>query len=69
MLGVRGVRLAVIKPGLYAMQVRALLDAGRTVSVRRKPDRRGHDPSHHLGRRNATRQIVGHSGSRGDECH
>lgn len=27
MLGIRGVRLAVIKPGLYAMQVRALLDA------------------------------------------
>ncbi|MDW3213487.1 MAG: pyruvate, phosphate dikinase [Ilumatobacteraceae bacterium] len=27
MLGTRGVRLAVIKPGLYAMQVRALLDA------------------------------------------
>ena len=29
MLGVRGVRLAVMKPGLYAMQVRALLDAVR----------------------------------------
>ena len=29
MLGIRGVRLAVIKPGLYAMQVRALLDAVR----------------------------------------
>jgi pyruvate, orthophosphate dikinase len=27
MLGTRGVRLGVIKPGLYAMQVRALLDA------------------------------------------
>ncbi|MCB2061234.1 MAG: pyruvate, phosphate dikinase, partial [Novosphingobium sp.] len=27
MLGIRGVRLAVLKPGLYAMQVRALLDA------------------------------------------
>ncbi len=27
MLGTRGVRLAVVKPGLYAMQVRALLDA------------------------------------------
>ena len=27
MLGIRGVRLAVMKPGLYAMQVRALLDA------------------------------------------
>jgi pyruvate,orthophosphate dikinase len=27
MLGTRGVRLGVIKPGLYAMQVRALMDA------------------------------------------
>jgi pyruvate,orthophosphate dikinase len=27
MLGIRGVRLAVMRPGLYAMQVRALLDA------------------------------------------
>jgi pyruvate,orthophosphate dikinase len=29
MLGIRGVRLAVMKPGLYGMQVRALLDAVR----------------------------------------
>src|SRR5690606_22527808 len=29
MLGTRGVRLGVMKPGLYAMQVRALLDAAR----------------------------------------
>jgi pyruvate,orthophosphate dikinase len=27
MLGTRGVRLGVLKPGLYAMQVRALMDA------------------------------------------
>ena len=27
MIGTRGVRLGVIKPGLYAMQVRALLEA------------------------------------------
>ena len=27
MLGTRGVRLGVIKPGLYAMQVRALMEA------------------------------------------
>jgi pyruvate,orthophosphate dikinase len=31
MLGVRGVRLGVLKPGLYAMQVRALLDAAARV--------------------------------------
>jgi pyruvate,orthophosphate dikinase len=29
MIGIRGVRLAVMRPGLYAMQVRALLDAVR----------------------------------------
>jgi pyruvate,orthophosphate dikinase len=29
MLGTRGVRLGVIKPGLYAMQVRALMEAAR----------------------------------------
>ena len=38
MLGIRGVRLAVMKPGLYAMQVRALLDAVRDrVAVGGKP--------------------------------
>jgi pyruvate,orthophosphate dikinase len=31
MIGTRGVRLGVIKPGLYAMQVRALLDAAATL--------------------------------------
>jgi pyruvate,orthophosphate dikinase len=31
MLGTRGVRLAVLKPGLYGMQVRALLEAARAV--------------------------------------
>jgi pyruvate, orthophosphate dikinase len=38
MIGTRGVRLGVIKPGLYAMQVRALLDAAATLRERgRKP--------------------------------
>ena len=32
MLGIRGVRLAVIKPGLYAMQVRALMEAADEVA-------------------------------------
>ena len=27
MIGTRGVRLGVVKPGLYAMQVRALMEA------------------------------------------
>jgi len=32
MLGIRGVRLGVLKPGLYAMQVRALLEAADQVA-------------------------------------
>jgi pyruvate,orthophosphate dikinase len=31
MLGTRGVRLGVLKPGLYAMQVRALMDAAQAL--------------------------------------
>ncbi len=33
MLGTRGVRLAVVKPGLYAMQVRALMEAADLVAA------------------------------------
>ncbi len=33
MLGTRGVRLGVVKPGLYAMQVRALMEAADEVSA------------------------------------
>jgi pyruvate,orthophosphate dikinase len=33
MLGTRGVRLGVVKPGLYAMQVRALLEAADEVAT------------------------------------
>jgi pyruvate,orthophosphate dikinase len=36
MIGTRGVRLGVIKPGLYAMQVRALLDAAAALRARSK---------------------------------
>ena len=32
MIGTRGVRLGVVKPGLYAMQVRALLAAARRAA-------------------------------------
>jgi len=38
MLGTRGVRLGVIKPGLYAMQVRALMEAAAQVT------KEGYDP-------------------------
>jgi pyruvate,orthophosphate dikinase len=34
MLGTRGVRLGVVKPGLYAMQVRALMEAADEVSAK-----------------------------------
>ena len=38
MLGIRGVRLGVVKPGLYAMQVRALLEAAaERVAAKGKP--------------------------------
>jgi pyruvate,orthophosphate dikinase len=33
MLGLRGVRLGIVKPGLYAMQVRAILEAATTVKA------------------------------------
>ncbi len=36
MIGTRGVRLGVIKPGLYAMQVRALLDAAAVLRKKGK---------------------------------
>jgi pyruvate,orthophosphate dikinase len=34
MLGTRGVRLGVVKPGLYAMQVRALMEAAQALATR-----------------------------------
>jgi pyruvate, orthophosphate dikinase len=38
MLGIRGVRLGVVKPGLYAMQVRALMEAAvERIAVKGKP--------------------------------
>jgi pyruvate,orthophosphate dikinase len=46
MLGTRGVRLGVVKPGLYAMQVRALMEAARqrvadgVAAVAAEPDPR-----------------------------
>ena len=38
MLGLRGVRLGIVKPGLYAMQVRAIAEAA--VELKKE----GHDP-------------------------
>ena len=47
MLGTRGVRLGVVKPGLYAMQVRALMEAAADRGRgRRQAGRRDHDPAH-----------------------
>jgi pyruvate, orthophosphate dikinase len=36
MIGTRGVRLGVVKPGLYAMQVRALMDAAAVLRAKGK---------------------------------
>jgi pyruvate,orthophosphate dikinase len=36
MIGTRGVRLGVVKPGLYAMQVRALMDAAAALRAKGK---------------------------------
>ena len=39
MLGTRGVRLGVVKPGLYAMQVRALMEAAAELTRRGQASR------------------------------
>ena len=46
MLGLRGVRLGIVKPGLYAMQVRAIFEAAARVKEEGgDPQRRDHDPA------------------------
>ena len=46
MIGTRGVRLGVVKPGLYAMQVKALMAAAADAAqAGQEPDRRGDDPA------------------------
>ena len=46
MLGTRGCRLGILKPGLYRMQVRALIEAAVDAQAgRRRPARRDHDPA------------------------
>ena len=60
MLGTRGVRLGVLKPGLYAMQVRALMEAAVELhAAREAPDRRDHDPAHRHPRGDAAGSGVG----------
>ena len=60
MLGTRGVRLGVVRPGLYEMQVRALMEAAvERLDARWPADRRGHDPAHGLARRARARPRVG----------
>ena len=55
MLGTRGCRLGIIKPGLYQMQAKAILEAAhRAQAGRRRPARRDHDPAdRHRGRARA----------------
>ncbi len=46
MLGLRGVRLGIVKPGLYAMQVRAIVEAAVAGAPRRRGSEGGdHDPA------------------------
>ena len=60
MIGTRGVRLGVIKPGLYAMQVRALLEAAAgAAQAGQEPDRRDHDPAHRHPRGAGARPRLG----------
>ena len=83
MLGTRGVRLGVVKPGLYAMQVRALMEAaGRAGRRGRQAGGRDHDPAHRHprgdgpgpvagSRRRSTEADQGRQGKRdqGDDRH
>ena len=46
MLGLRGVRLGMVIPGLFAMQARAILEAAaRPAQGRRRPAAGDHDPA------------------------
>ncbi len=46
MLGLRGVRLGLVIPGLFTMQVRAIAEAAAAArGVRRRPARGDHDPA------------------------
>ena len=57
MLGTRGCRLGILKPGLYRMQVKALIQAAVSAQAgRRRPARRDHDPAdRHRARARAAR--------------
>ncbi len=60
MIGTRGVRLGIVRPGLYEMQVRALCTAAANLFARgRHPPRRDHDPAGRRSRRAAHRPVVG----------
>ena len=65
MIGTRGVRLGVVKPGLYAMQVRALDGRRRRAAQEgQEPDRRGDDPAHRQPRGDARCSRLGAGGHR-----
>ncbi len=66
MLGTRGCRLGIIKPGLYRMQVaRADAGRGRPQEGGRQPDRRDHDPAHReRARAEADRAVDARGGER-----
>ena len=67
MLGTRGVRLGILKPGLYRMQVKAILEAALAAQARgRRSARRDHDPAHRHRSRARARRRLGARGRGGD---
>ena len=60
MIGTRGVRLGVVRTGVYEMQVRALCTAAANLFARgKRPARRDHDPARRRGRGAAHRPRRG----------
>ena len=65
MLGTRGCRLGILKPGLYRMQVRALhRGRGRAQAGRRRPAGRDHDPADRGAHRAGAARRLGARGGR-----
>ena len=65
MLGTRGCRLGILKPGLYRMQVRAIIEAAVDAQAgRRRPAGRDHDPAHRRAHRDGAARRLGARGSR-----
>ena len=65
MLGLRGVRLGLVIPGLFAMQVRAIAEAAaERKNAQGRPARRDHDPARRHGPGAGDRPRGGRPGHR-----